>query len=180
MCNCVKSLAISLPILIIASACNRDVAGGNPKMPLSNRSGTSRDFSASEAQVMRAITTAFSDFRYRSTFLEPAVECRYLVTGWHPTNGFVLFPLDGAISNVPLDSSGNKSVPYIPYFHIIVTSVKSNETRLTVRTIRAEVIDGKELFNVHGGEALHHRKVPPVAQEETNVILEVEKALKQP
>ena len=52
-------------------------------------------------------------------------------------------------------------------------TLDTDRTKVTVRTISSEVIDGKEIFNVHGGTANHYRTVPPVRQEEENVLMAI-------
>lgn len=60
-------------------------------------------------------------------------------------------------------------VPYAACFHITTVSAGTNQTKVVVRTIVSEVVDGKEP-GVHAQWAFHYRKVPPVRQEEENVI----------
>ncbi len=52
----------------------------------------------------------------------------------------------------------------------------TNRTSITVRTIDAWVIHGKEI-GVHGGVANHEVNVPPLLQEETNVLLAISNAV---
>ncbi len=65
--------------------------------------------------------------------------------------------------------TGTVELPYRAYFYIGLTSTGTNATMVTVRTIQAEVIDGKEP-GVHEGWAMHFRKIPPVRQEEENIL----------
>ncbi len=58
--------------------------------------------------------------------INPAEDRAYLVKGWHPTNGFALFPLMGPLTNILL-STGNL-VPYEPLFYITLSSSQSNQT----------------------------------------------------
>ena len=67
-------------------------------------------------------------------------------------------------------------VPYIGTFHIAIQSLATNRTVVSVRTIDARVIYGKEI-GVHGGWANHEVDVPPVLSEETNVLMAVSNAL---
>ena len=128
-----------------------------------------------------AITNAFDEFRYRGMNFDEALGRDYLLAGWHPTNGFILMPFsaDGSITNVSIGRNNKRWVPYVAYFHIVPESTATNETRVTVRTILSQVIDGTELFNVHGGIANHYRRVPPVRQEEENVLSVIEQKLRR-
>jgi len=165
-------IAICSTAVVIAMGCSHDVVGGNPKLPLSDSNGTSQVFKVSERETIVAISNAFGAQQYRRMQLYQASEEAYLIPGWHPTNGFILFPLGnvgGSITNVPLDRPGEPQVPYVASFYIVTSSLEPKQTKVTVRTIVSEVIDGKEL-GIHGGEANHHRKVAPVRQEEQNVL----------
>jgi hypothetical protein len=141
-----------------------------------------RAFTASESTVLVAISNAFTTGNasnpagYRGMMLCPAAEQSYLVPNWHPTNGFVLFPLMGPIASVPLQGRAQLSVPYTAYFYLTTTPVDSSHTSVSVRTILAKVTDGKEV-GVHGGWANHERNVPPVKAEEDNVLIAVSNAV---
>ena len=155
------------------------IIGSNPRLPLSDKNGTVRLFTASEPQVVAAISNAFADFKYRDMSLESAIatDRSYLVSDFHPTNGFILFPLNGAITYVPvLSVVGRKRVPYTPYFHIVVTAVDTNKVNVGVRTFLAFVADGWEI-GIHGGTAFHQRIVRPVRREEANVLAAIDEEL---
>jgi hypothetical protein len=175
-------LALSSDVLLIG--CSKSIHGGDPALPLSNTNGTTRIFPVPENVILVAISNAFatSDDNpdgYRGMDLSPAAQFSYLVPNWHPTNGFVLFPLIGPITNVPLSGQPPASVPYKACFNIATTSMNGSNTSVTVRTIYAKVIDGKEV-GVHGGWANHERDVPPVKAEEENVLNAVSNALVAP
>ena len=174
-------IAVSSALAGFALGCVTDVTGGKPRLPLAENPGNERIFVANEIETSVAITSAFGNFRYRDTMLYEAAKSDwdYLVRGWHPTNGFVLAPLlsaSGSITNISIDRAGKKRVPYVGYFHILVAPVTTNRTIVTVRTVRSEVIDGREP-SVHGGWANHYRKVPPIRQEEENVLLAIAEEL---
>jgi len=57
---------------------------------------------------------------------------------------------------------------YVATFHITLNERGGNETEITVRTVSAKVLDGLALG--HGGIAASTAKVPPVRQEEENVL----------
>ena len=150
---------------------------GKPQLPLSGKSGTAHFFTANEFEVIAAITNTFPDLRYRQMFLKQADDFD-LIQGWHSTNGFVLEPfgVPPSITNVPLDHVGNRKVPYVAYFHFEISPLGTSRTKVTVRTISSGVIDGKEI-SVHGGWANHYRKVPPIRQEEENLLLAIAEEL---
>jgi len=170
-----RVIVVTSAIVIgVVAGCTSALVGGRPQLPLSNKNGSSRIFAATSSQMVSAITNAFADLRYRQMFLIQAADFD-LVQGWHSTNGFVLEPVGvpASITNVPLDRLGKQRVPYVAYFHVEITVLDTDQTKVTVRTISSEVIDGKEIFSVHGGTANHYRTVPPVRQEEENVLMAI-------
>jgi hypothetical protein len=172
----------SLSLLGIAwfiASCTQGVVGGNPCLPLSDKNGSTRTLTAPEAEVELAAAGAFANARYRDMDLESSANETGVVPGWKETNGYVLIWLgpSAGITNVPLDRAGKISVPYVAYFHIDFSPVTTNVTKVTVRTIRSEVIDGTEVLNIHGGNAFHFRKVPPVRQEEESVLAAIAEQL---
>jgi hypothetical protein len=136
--------------------------------------GTQQVFDVTQAQAVTAISNAFAQWHYKRMDLESA---KYdgSVPGWHGTNGWILFPLDGPITVTPWRNS-KELVPYIPTFHITVQALGTNRTIIAVRTIDARVIHGKEI-GVHGGWAHHEVNVPPVLSEETNVLMAISNVL---
>jgi len=171
-----------LPAALLAG-CTRHVQGGDPALPLSNSNGTARIFPAAESTVLTAISNGFATddanpMGYRGMDLSPSAE-PFLGPNWHVTNGFVLFPLSGPITNVPLRGHTNVLAPYTACFNIITRPVDSSHTEVLVRTIFAKVRDGKEI-GVHGGWANHERDVPPVKAEEENVLTTISNAMLVP
>lgn len=124
--------------------------------------GTTNVFDADQATVQSAVTNAFAGGRYNDMLLSRAAGHDYLERGWHPTNGFLLQPGPGS--------------PYQGYFHIVITPTVSNRTAVTVRTVKAEALAGKEP-GVHGGWAFHFRRISPIPKEETNVLSAVQAQL---
>jgi hypothetical protein len=149
-------------------------------LPIADQNGTERVFPANQDEIVDAITNAFADSRYRQMILEPASDVPGLVPGFKEKTGFVLESMSatGSITNIPLTSPGTTPVPYVAYFYIRTTQLGTNKSGVTVRTIRSEVIDGQEP-GVHGGWANHYRKVPPVRQEEENVLAMITSALQK-
>ena len=152
--------------------CSKGVHGGDPALPLSDTSGSAGKFHATESVVRAAISNAFAapddnPTGYRGMDLRPAAES-FIGPNWHVTNGFVLFPLTGAIAKVPLRGHPGSLVPYKACFNIATRADDASTTTVEVRTVFARVIDGEEL-GIHGGWANHERDVAPVRLEEENV-----------
>ena len=174
-----KRLQFILGILQVSfvAGCSRGVHGGAPALPLSGTNGTTQVFFAPEVVVITGVSNAFdignsNPMGYRGMHLYTAAEEAYLGA----TNGFVLFPLIGPIASVPLQGQTQVSVPYTACFNITTKALDSSNTTVTVRTIYAKVIDGEEV-GVHGGWANHERDVPPVKDEEENVLNAISNAL---
>jgi hypothetical protein len=149
--NCFVSVGVCAIVGLIVSC----ASAGNATGPTL---GSVRAFEANEAEVDSAITNAFASGRYRDMMLSEAAGHDYLAHGWHPTNGYLLQPGTGSL--------------YQGYFHIVVTPVTTNQTKVIVRTIKAEAVDGKEP-GLHGGWAFHFREIHPVPQEETNILVAI-------
>jgi hypothetical protein len=164
----IATIFLGLFILSAVIGCSRNVLGGNPALPLASSNGTVHVFALPEGSVTDAITNAFMT-GYRGMILRPAAEEAYLVANWQPSNGYVLFPLTGPIGTVPLQGHTNVVAPYTAYFYITTLPTSSSNTKVLVRTLLADVTDGKEI-GVHGGWANHRRPVPPVQVEEDNVL----------
>jgi hypothetical protein len=150
------------------------VAGGRTEP--THSVGAQQIFDANELQAATAVSNAFP-FALRSNkgMTLFSAETDNFIPGWRKTNGWILFPLDGPSSTVPWKKS-KELVPYIPTFHIVVQPVGTNRATVTVRTIDARVIHGKEI-GIHGGWAHHEVEVSPVLSEETNVLLVISNAL---
>lgn len=169
-------LALAGVAVWLTTGCAAGVVGGKPRLPLSGKGGSHRVLQASAPATISAITNAFANFQYRGMALYDAGRWRDVLPR-QPTSGFLLCPLDlNGITNIPVGHASATYVPYVPYFHIYATPVGENQTKVTVSTIRAEVIDGHQ-FGWHGGRAIHYRKVPPVRQEEENVLAAIAQQL---
>jgi hypothetical protein len=139
-----------------------------------NATGTQQLFGVNQTEAATAVSNAFAQWRYKRMDLVSAKKDG-LVSGWHGTNGWILFPLDGPITVTPWKNS-NELVPYIPTFYIYVQPIETNITAVVVRTIDARVIHGKET-GVHGGLANHEVNISPVLSEETNVLAAISNAV---
>lgn len=145
---CFATALLAVAGTIAAVSCASSGAVGHPAV------GTARAFDASEEHVNSAITNAFGSGQYCDMLLGQAAGHDFLARGWHPTNGFLLQP--GIFS------------PYRAYFHIVVVPLASNLTQVTVRTIKAEAVSGREP-GVHGGWAFHFKTIRPIPEEEEKV-----------
>jgi hypothetical protein len=134
--------------------------------------GAQHVFDVSQSEAANAISNAFASYKGMALF---SAETEGFIPGWHKTNGWILFPLNGPMA-VARWKNTDTMVPYIGTFHIAIQSLASNRTAVSVRTIDARVIHGKEI-GVHGGWANHEVDVPPVLSEETNVLMAVSNAL---
>ena len=169
--------AVSLVVLGFVMGCASGVIGGKPKVQLSDKNGTTRIFEVNELKAIAAISNAFGDYRYKYMTLYEAAKWPDIIPGHTVTEGFVLCSYElGGIAKVPLDRARTKWVPYFADFHITVKSFGRNQTKVTVRSIRPLVIDGKEI-GLHFGPAVHYRNVPPVRQEEENILLAIAEEL---
>jgi len=144
---------------------------GKPCLPLSDAKGTERIFTASQSEVASAITNAFRLFKYHDLMLTDPIGSDWMAPDWHPTNGFLLMPTVGIIGKIPtVGIFGKRELPYLATFHIRVDALTANQTRVVVRTVIAKVVDGL---------ALGH-SVPPVRQEEENVLSAIAEELDGP
>jgi hypothetical protein len=160
--------------------CNRGVHGGNPALPLSTTNGTMTVFPASESAVLNAISNAFAISNDKPTGyrgMDLSNDPNFAGTNFHVANGYILFPLLGPITNVPLTGIRPKSVPYTACFNITTKPLGNTNTAVTVRTVFSKVTDGEEASIHIVGWANHERDVLPVKAEEENVMDAISNAL---
>jgi hypothetical protein len=169
MINCKTSLVLGLPVILAVMLLSGMV---DAWAQTTKATGTQQMFNASQTQVGNAVSNAFKSYKGMALF---SAQTDGFIPGWHKTNGWILFPLDGPITTTPWKNS-KELVPYIPTFHISLQPTGTNRTTITVRTIDARVIHGKEI-GVHGGMANHEVNVPPVRSEETNVLTAISNAV---
>jgi hypothetical protein len=142
---------------------------GKPCLPLSDAKGTECVFTASASEVGSAITNAFRLFKYHDLMLTDAIGSDYMAPTWHPTNGFLLLPTTSTLCTVPTAGVlGRRQLPYLATFHITVKPIATNQMMVAVRTVTAKVMDGITLG--HAGTTGNTVAVPPVRQEEENVL----------
>ena len=135
---------------------------------------TAAIFHVAPNAITNAIMRAFGDGRYRGMFLEPPSLAGQDEPQIRTTNGFLLVPVGGAITNVPYKKT---LAPYLPCFQIIIQPTNAADTRVIVRTPRSQITDGLTVFAPHGGKAELLRNVPPFREEETNVLKAIEREL---
>jgi len=63
---------------------------------------------------------------------------------------------------------GQRTLPYVAWFHIVITPLGTNETEVKVRTVVAKVLAGVALG--HGGMTKGTIEIPPVRAEEEAVM----------
>jgi hypothetical protein len=157
-----------LLICLVAARLSSPVLAATTQRP-----GTAMVCEATLGQSIMAITNAFSGWRYhgmlfgqldnhfdlaKGRFLsEPATNEWRLETAGLPGTSQILVPRNKAM------------VPYTAQFLITAEPLASNQSMLRVSTISASVPDGREM-GVHGGWAVHMKHIPPVLEQETNVL----------
>jgi hypothetical protein len=134
-------------------------------------------FTATSAQLGAAITNAFGGARYHYMFLNE-VPYRFDTKAhvWSTikaTNEWSIVPSTLPLAFVP---KGKKTLPYSAEFDIRTSQIATNEVEIVVTTISSYVFEGKGT-SIHGVVGANPKKVPPVIGEETNVLLEIRKAL---
>jgi len=179
MSHHLQRIILAFAVFGLAVGCATGVIGGKPQLPLSDKRGTARIVAAAKTQTILAITNAFAEFSYRGMALHIGVESEETLPSIKAMNSFELRAMHEPIAKVPLDIARTKWVPYIADFQITLKPLNSNQTKIIVQTLYSEVLDGKEP-GVHTEWANHYRSVPPVRQEEENVLAAIEKALESP
>jgi hypothetical protein len=138
---------------------------------------TVRLYPCTVRQAATAITIAFARERYHCMLLTAVPDHYDAAAGrWRnvrATNEWDLGPDALPLTFVP---KGKEVLPYFAEFDIVANQLTTNQCQILVSTISSWVTDGKEP-GIHGGWAAHGRKVPPLLLEETNVLLEISKAL---
>jgi hypothetical protein len=128
-------------------------------------------------QMSKAISTAFGNGRYHSAMLILSPDqydmIRRRCTDKPATNEWNLTADVLPLTHI---SVGKKSLPYFAQFEMFVTPIKTNRCAVFVTTVSCYVRDGKEI-GVHGGWAWHAKRIPPLQSEETNLLVEIGKAL---
>jgi hypothetical protein len=166
--------AVGRAILSLLALCGAFVSDATPLAGNEGREGTARFYAVTLNQARAAITNAFSDDRYHELLIAPTF------TEWDPrtrrwskrptTNQWAVFTADSPLTTI---TWGKKSVPYYADFDIAVNSISTNQCRIVVRTTSAWIPGGLEI-GIHSGWARGAKNIPPILQEETNVLSQIE------
>src|SRR5437773_731954 len=73
-------IVVGSVVVGFVSGCVTDLAGGKPRVPLSDKNGSERIFSANEIETAAAITNALGNFRYRDLMLYEAAKSDWAIT----------------------------------------------------------------------------------------------------
>ena len=170
--NFVRNTVAAAIVAMVCCGCTQEVVGGNPTGRLSDQNGTSRIFDGDSFHVTTAITNAFDSDRYREMALIYTGGLDYQIHGRKFQGGYSLTSMStsGTITNVALDNG--QVAPYRASFYVETTPAGTNHTKVTVYTIGSRVLDGQEP-GVHGGWANHYRDIPPLRQEEENILAQI-------
>jgi len=141
------------------------------------RSGTSKVYAVTVDQIIPAITNAFESDRYHDMLFVPSHEqWDQAAHRWSRRPATNEWGLNTGHLPVAVIARGQKTVPYYAHFEITASPLGTNSCKVSVVTISATIPDGKEI-GIHGGWAVHMKHIPPVFEEETNVLLRIEKQL---
>lgn len=164
----------------IAMLCALVGCGTRATVPSSPSTGSTLDVAATQEEVEAAVRRAFSNLRYHQTMLDAAKDFD-LLSNWHVSNGFVLYPTLDPLGYVPDPRSTERTnqLPYYAYFHITFTQTVSNETKITVRTVFCEVLIGTR-HTLHSSRAKLYLPATPASAEETNVLRAINEELTRP
>ncbi|HWX18444.1 MAG TPA: hypothetical protein VN578_00930 [Candidatus Binatia bacterium] len=163
------SLTLSLLGIGLAAAWATGILAGWPALPAANKTGAEDVFPEEEGKVLLAITNALGGLKYSQMMLEGALGNDWLVTGWHPTSGFLLLPAGQPVAWIPTwGPIGKRRLPYLAWFHITTAATGTNQTKVTVHTVLAQVVDGITLGPCGLGSGA--ARVTPVRREEEKVL----------
>lgn len=167
-------------ILVHLFLCCALVSGAGARSAVQPDAATATVFLGPLRDVIVAITNAFASGRYHGMSILPAdrhydpVAQRWSETP--ATNEWHLYPVDVPLTEV---KKGKKLIPYFAQFDIIARQIASNQCTVTIRTMSAWIPDGKEL-GLHGGWAGHSKHVPPIMEEETNLLSQIAMEMRAP
>jgi hypothetical protein len=143
-----------------------------------NLRGTTEIVAATLDECSLAITNAFEDGRYHGMlFIQSDVQWDSLAKIWSKVPATNEWSLSTGELPIALIRKGNKIVRYDAQFEITASPEGTNRCKVTVLTTSAWVPGGKEP-NIHGGGwVISGKDIPPVLEEETNVLSRIEKQL---
>lgn len=162
-------------ILLVAVGGLRDSRAAS-KQP----TGTARCYAATLEQTIVAITNAFESGRYHGALFVASLEqfdiAKKRWTRIPATNQWELITdnLGGGKILVPWNK---QMLQYSAQFLIHAEQLTINQCKVIVTTIEASVPHGREI-GIHGGWAVHMKNIPPVLEEETNVLSRIDAQLR--
>jgi hypothetical protein len=144
----------------------------------SSHTGTTKMLNGSLDQCAAAITNAFDTGGYHGLlFIQSPVQWDPRAKVWSripATNEWSLSPGELPVN---LIRKGNRMLPYDAAFEIIACPAGTNRCSVSVLTTAASIPGGKEPSIHGGGWVVSAKDIPPVLEEETNVLLRIEKQL---
>jgi hypothetical protein len=163
-----SALAVKLLCLLIAAAF---AAAAHGQASAGKHNATARVLEATQAEASAAITNLFEETYYHGMLV---IELSSTVSEYGLTNGWEAQTSMSELTNI---TKGKKTLPYFAQFHITAEPVGTDRCKIAVRTLSSWVSEGKEI-GIHGGWAGHAVHVPPVLQEETNILLQIARELR--
>jgi hypothetical protein len=163
-----SSEVVKLLCLLMAGAF---AVAANGQASAGKRNTTAGVLDATQGEAAAAITNLFEERYYRGMIvieLSPTMSEYGLTNGWDA---------ETTTSELTKITKGKKTLPYFAQFHITAEPVGTNQCKIAVRTLKSWVHDGKEI-GIHGGWAHHDVDVPPVLQEETNLLFQIARELR--
>jgi hypothetical protein len=167
--------ALLLLILVAAAIC---VSRTPALAATGKKAGTSTICAATLEQTVVAITNAFSSCRYHGMGFTSSPDHFDIAKGrWTSkpaTNEWILDTYNLPVSSI---AWGKTMVPYYAQLLVAAEQLLTDQCRVTVTTISASIPHGREI-GIHGGWAVHMKHIPPVLEEETNVLSRIERQLR--
>jgi hypothetical protein len=145
------------------------------------RPGTSIVCEGSLDQAIKAVTNAFSSWRYHDMLFVP-LSSHYDVAmkrsvSKPATHEWTIETADLPGTSQILVTWNKAMVPYSARFLITAEQLVTNQVVVTVTTSSASIPDGREI-GLHGGWAVHMKHIAPVPEQETNVLSRIQSQLR--
>ena len=173
-----KTMRVGRAILALLALYGAHISGGSALADTQTNGGTAQVYPANLDLAVAAITNAFSLRRYHNmAIIAEPYQYDMITQRWSKrpaTNEWSLYTEMSPLTEVLWEG---KMVSYFPEFDITAKQLVTNQCIITVRTISAWIPDGKEI-GIHGGLSGHAKHIPPILQEETNVLSQIEMELR--
>jgi len=173
-----KTMTLGRTILTLLALYAAHISDGSALADTQTNGGTARVYAATLDLAVAAITNAFSSRRYHNmAIIAEPYQYDMITQRWSKrpaTNEWSLYTEMSPLTEVLWEG---KMVSYFPEFDITAKQLVTNQCKITVRTISAWIPDGKEI-GIHGGLSGHAKHIPPILQEETNVLSQIEMELR--